>query len=68
MSETPIPCKRCKQMPTIDKIEGAYYARCPTRCNKWHRFEHLGLTLNACIRNWNRANSRNAIMEDDDEL
>lgn len=52
-----VPCKKCKNKPSIKEIGGMFYAQC--RCDKWDPYEHLGITYAACARNWNLANTRN---------
>lgn len=49
-------CVKCrgKNKPKIVKIDGLYYAQCP--CNKWDRYQFLGLKDVNAIDEWNKLN------------
>lgn len=63
----PIACKKCKQYPTVIRVDRLFYVRCighyttkkgdVKKCNKWLPYEFLGSTKESAIEQWNQANS-----------
>lgn len=49
-------CVKCrgKHKPAINKIDGMYYVQCP--CNKWDRYQFLGLRPENAVDEWNKFN------------
>jgi len=53
-----IPCKKCKKIPKVVKIEDMYYVQC-RGCKKWSPYEFLGNTYNNAANEWNLRNTLN---------
>lgn len=53
------PCIKCKSNPRVIKIDDMYYAQCP-KCNKWDKFQFLGLRYEYALDLWNKYNSKSA--------
>jgi len=75
MSEELCPCKRCGRIPTITIINDLFYVQCPSapypnkngelvKCDKWQKYEFLGVTRASAIHNWYWANTKKTVDEE----
>ena len=54
-----LPCKKCKKIPKIVKLDDLYYVQCNGACKKWSKYEFLGNTYNNAANEWNFRNTPN---------